>query len=109
MPAGTVKWFNLSKQYGFIINDEGGEVYVHVDNVKGGAGKRLKEGVRVTFDLTRTPRGLQATNVAPTGETAEVPKTERRPRPSQPRQRETREEPSSKPVKPPKDFLKWRI
>jgi CspA family cold shock protein len=109
MPTGTVKWFNPSKGYGFIINDEGGELYVHLESIKGGAGKRLKEGQRVTFDVARTARGPQATNVTLTGEIVEVPKTERRPRPSTPRERQPQEAAPTKPQKPPKDFLKWRI
>ena len=66
MAAGTVKWFNDSKGFGFITPDQGGEdLFVHVSTIQGNGFKTLKEGQQVTFDVTRGPKGEQASNVMP--------------------------------------------
>jgi CspA family cold shock protein len=63
MPNGIVKWFNEKKGYGFIENDEGGDVFVHFSDISGFGFKTLAEGDRVTFDVEQGDRGLKATNV----------------------------------------------
>ena len=64
MATGTVKWFNESKGYGFITQDDGGaDVFVHYRSIQGSGFKTLKEGQQVTFDVEEGPRGLQASNV----------------------------------------------
>ena len=67
MYKGTVKWFNESKGYGFIANDDGGEdVFVHFSSIVGDGFKTLSEGQRVTFDVEKDPRNsskLRAANV----------------------------------------------
>ena len=64
MAAGTVKWFNDSKGFGFITPDQGGEdLFVHFSTIQGNGFKTLKEGQKVTFDVTRGPKGEQASNV----------------------------------------------
>jgi CspA family cold shock protein len=64
MATGTVKWFNESKGYGFISQDDGGkDVFVHFRAIQGSGFKTLAEGQRVTFDVEQGPKGLQAANV----------------------------------------------
>ena len=66
MASGTVKWFNDSKGFGFITPDQGGEdLFVHFSTIQGNGFKTLKEGQKVTFDVTRGPKGEQASNVMP--------------------------------------------
>lgn len=66
MASGTVKWFNDSKGFGFITPDQGGEdLFVHFSTIQGNGFKTLKEGQQVTFDVTRGPKGEQASNVMP--------------------------------------------
>lgn len=66
MAAGTVKWFNDSKGFGFITPDQGGEdLFVHFSTIQGNGFKTLKEGQKVTFEVTRGQKGQQASNVVP--------------------------------------------
>ena len=66
MANGTVKWFNDSKGFGFITPDEGGEdLFAHFSAIQGKGFKSLKEGQRVTFDVTTGPKGKQASNINP--------------------------------------------
>ena len=60
MPAGTVKWFNVQKGYGFILPEGGGrDVFVHISAVQAAGLKGLDEGQKVTFELVRE-RGKEA-------------------------------------------------
>ena len=63
MMTGTVKWFNAEKGFGFISQENGDDVFVHFSAIQGDGFKSLDEGQRVTFDLTKGPRGPQAENV----------------------------------------------
>ena len=64
MNTGTVNWFNSTKGYGFITNDETGEeVFVHFSGIATDGYKSLEDGQKVTFDTTQGNRGLQAVNV----------------------------------------------
>lgn len=66
MATGTVKWFNDSKGFGFITPDGGGEdVFAHFSAIQSKGFKSLKEGQRVTFDVTEGPKGKQAANIQP--------------------------------------------
>ena len=69
MYNGTVKWFNSSKGFGFISNDEGGEdVFVHFSSIVSDGFKNLEEGQKVTFDTETDPKDskkLRAINVKP--------------------------------------------
>ena len=57
---GTVKWFNDAKGFGFITPESGEDVFVHFRAIQGSGFKSLKEGQKVTFDLVKGPKGLQA-------------------------------------------------
>ncbi len=63
MANGIVKWFNENKGYGFIENDEGGDVFVYHSGIEGSGFKTLAEGDRVTFDVEQSDRGPKATNI----------------------------------------------
>lgn len=63
MVNGTVKWFNDSKGFGFIEQENGDDVFVHFSAILGDGFKSLAEGDRVTFEVTKGPKGLQAANV----------------------------------------------
>ena len=67
MHTGTVKWFNESKGFGFISNDNGGEdVFVHFSAIQSDGFRSLTEGQKVTFDVEQDPKNsskLRAANV----------------------------------------------
>ncbi len=63
MATGTVKWFNDSKGFGFIEQENGDDVFVHHTAISGEGFKSLDEGGKVEFDITQGPKGLQASNV----------------------------------------------
>ena len=63
MAKGTVKWFNDQKGYGFIAVEGGKDVFVHHSAMLGDGFKTLREGEAVEFEITRGPKGEQATNV----------------------------------------------
>lgn len=63
MAKGTVKWFDATKGFGFIEQDNGEDIFVHFSAIQGEGFKTLEEGEEVTFDIEDSDRGLQATNV----------------------------------------------
>ncbi|MGV3621427.1 MAG: cold-shock protein [Archangium gephyra] len=68
MATGTVKWFNDAKGFGFIAQDGGGDdVFVHHTAIKADGFRTLAEGQKVSFDVTKGQKGLQAANVQITG------------------------------------------
>jgi len=64
MATGIVKWFNDSKGFGFITPDGGGDdLFAHFSAIQSQGFKSLKEGQRVSFDVTTGPKGQQASNI----------------------------------------------
>jgi cold shock protein len=64
--TGTVKWFNDAKGFGFITPDEGGkDLFAHHSSIQGGGFKSLKEGQKVSFDVTQGQKGPAAANIKP--------------------------------------------
>jgi CspA family cold shock protein len=60
----VVKWFNDSKGFGFIEQENGEDVFVHFSAIQGEGFKTLKEGQEVSFDIVQGNKGLQAANVS---------------------------------------------
>lgn len=67
MAQGTVKWFNDTKGFGFITSDDGGDVFVHQQDIQAEGFRSLAEGARVSFDLTKGEKGPKAANVKQIG------------------------------------------
>jgi len=63
MANGTVKWFNDSKGFGFISQENGPDLFVHHTAIVANGFRSLAEGDKVTFDQAQGPKGPQATNV----------------------------------------------
>ena len=61
--AGTVKWFNTSKGFGFISRDSGDDIFVHFRAIRGEGHRILVEGQRVEFSVMQRDKGLQAEDV----------------------------------------------
>ena len=65
MASGTVKWFNDAKGFGFITPDDGSaDLFAHYSAIASSGGfKSLQEGQKVTFEATKGPKGMQASNI----------------------------------------------
>ena len=63
MAKGSVKWFNEKKGFGFIEQEDGGDIFVHYSAIIGTGFKTLYEGDNVSFDVEQSNRGPAAKNV----------------------------------------------
>jgi CspA family cold shock protein len=63
MSEGTVKWFNDSKGFGFIEQENGPDVFVHHSGIQSTGFRSLNEGDKVTFDIEQGQKGPAAVNV----------------------------------------------
>ncbi|EAR08856.1 cold-shock protein [Reinekea blandensis] len=61
--TGTVKWFNETKGFGFIEQENGPDVFAHFSAIQGTGFKTLAEGQKVTFTITQGQKGPQAENI----------------------------------------------
>ena len=61
--TGTVKWFNESKGFGFIEQEDGPDVFAHFSAISGSGFKTLIEGQKVEFNVTQGQKGPQAENI----------------------------------------------
>jgi CspA family cold shock protein len=61
--TGTVKWFNESKGFGFIQQENGPDVFAHFSAISGSGFKTLAEGQRVEFTVTSGQKGPQAEDI----------------------------------------------
>ncbi len=62
--AGTVKWFNVNKGFGFITRENGEDIFVHFRSIRGRGHRSLRQGQPVRFSVTEGDKGLQAENVS---------------------------------------------
>jgi CspA family cold shock protein len=60
---GQVKWFNVSKGFGFITKDDGEEIFVHFRSIRGEGRRSLRDGQRVSFVVAQSDKGPQAEDV----------------------------------------------
>jgi CspA family cold shock protein len=63
--TGTVKWFNDSKGFGFIEQENGPDVFAHFSAIQGDGFKSLSEGQKVQFTIVDGQKGPQAENIVP--------------------------------------------
>jgi cold shock protein len=63
MPTGTVKWFDSKKGFGFILNSDGKDVFVHFSTIEGDGFRSLKDGETVEYEQQEGPKGLLAKTV----------------------------------------------
>ena len=63
MPRGVVKWFDPQKGFGFVVNEDGVDVFVHYTNIECEGFRCLKSGQEVEYAEENSPKGLQGTQV----------------------------------------------
>lgn len=61
--SGTVKWFDASKGYGFIIRESGDDIFVHYTSIRGNGYRTLEEGQKVEFSPGVGQKGPVAQDV----------------------------------------------
>jgi CspA family cold shock protein len=72
MAIGTVKWFDSKKGFGFILNPEGMDVFVHFSSIEGDGFRSLKDGEKVEYQQVSGAKGLSAQLVKRVGERERV-------------------------------------
>ena len=65
MPEGKVKWYDKKKGYGFILSEDGNDVFVHYTDFFDSSLRSLNDGEEVIFEVAPGEKGLRARNVAP--------------------------------------------
>jgi CspA family cold shock protein len=60
---GTVKWFDVKKGFGFLLNPDGKDVFVHFSAIEGDGFRSLKDGEKVEYSQEEGAKGLHATKV----------------------------------------------
>jgi len=63
MATGKVKWFDPKKGFGFVVNDDGKDVFIHYTSIDGDGFRCLKNGETVEYDQLESDKGLQGRNV----------------------------------------------
>ncbi len=64
MATGTVKWFNDANGFGFIASDDGSaDLFAHYSAINMGGLKSLKEGLKISFEVSQGPKGKQASKI----------------------------------------------
>jgi cold shock protein len=63
MASGKVKWFDNKRGFGFIVQDQGTDVFVHHTAIEGTGYKTLQEGEQVDYDLVQSDKGPKAEKV----------------------------------------------
>lgn len=61
---GSVKWFNNSKGFGFLVHENGEDVFVHYSSIVSDGFRSLKEGEKVRYRVSNTNKGLSAFDVS---------------------------------------------
>ena len=61
--TGTIKWFDPSKGYGFLVRDKGGDLFVHLRSIKPEDRRKIRENVRVKFSVENSDKGPQAVKI----------------------------------------------
>ena len=61
--VGTVKWFDVKKGFGFLLNPEGKDVFVHYSSIEGDGFRSLKDGEKVEYEEIAGAKGLHAQHV----------------------------------------------
>jgi CspA family cold shock protein len=67
MLVGTVKWFDVKKGFGFLLNADGKDVFVHFSSIEGDGFRSLKDGEKVHYEQVVGPKGLHAQHVRRVG------------------------------------------
>ncbi len=60
---GSVKWFNNTKGFGFIVRENGGDIFVHYSSISSKGFRTLQEGDKVEFTVVEAEKGLQAQDI----------------------------------------------